>query len=68
MDNFTATEQAYKNGYEQGKAEASEMWKAKCADLELKLTDLCELNGRRERELDRMKAQLEIVHLIFGGR
>lgn len=73
-----AFEDGYATGREEGRnitacieAELSqkcEMLKAENAKLELENGDLREQFESMETEFFRMRAQLDIVHLIFGGK
>ena len=51
MDEYTACEQAYKNGYEAGKKEATEVWQKEIARL------ACE-SVKRELKLAKLEAEV----------
>ncbi len=54
MDEYTACEQAYKNGYEAGKKEATEVWQKEIARL------ACE-SVKRDLALAKLEAETEAV-------
>ena len=68
-------EKAFEDGYAKGREESQ----AKFAEMECKLSEKCcvlaDKNSKLKEDLDamesefiRMRAQLDIVYLIFGGK
>lgn len=85
MTAYDATEQAYKNGYAQGRKDAfaedkcvdradldyKAEYKRKCEELAKAREEAERLRAEQESlesEFARMRAQLDIVCLIFGGQ
>lgn len=54
MDEYTACEQAYKNGYEQGKKDATEVWQKEIARLARE-------SVKRDLALAKLEAEAEAV-------